>query len=327
MQINIKEITSIEIEAGAIRNQDQLNKFKSKYLGKNSTINKELKSLSIINNKEERKKRGKELNILKTKISDLISLTSNRIANEKVTNQKALSLDVTLPTNRNKVGAIHPISRSIDRIEKFFVSNGFTPCRGPEIEDSYHNFDALNIPIDHPTRSDTDTFYFDPNLMLRAHTSNVQIRAMLKMDPPLKIISAGRVYRNDYDRTHTPMFHQVEGLWIADNLNFSNLKYVVDAFIAYFFETDSEVRFRPSYFPFTEPSAEVDVKGKSGEWLEVLGCGMVHPNVLQAVNIDPEKYSGFAFGMGVERLTMLRYNVGDLRLFFENDLRFLKQFK
>ena len=190
----------------------------------------------------------------------------------------------------------------------------------------FHNFDALNIPANHPARADHDTFYFTPSTMLRTQTSGVQIRTMEVEKPPLRIISPGRVYRNDYDQTHTPMFHQVEGLMVDTDVSFTQLKGILEDFLTHFFEESLQVRFRPSYFPFTEPSAEVDVMGKDGKWLEVLGCGMVHPNVLKAVGIDPEKYTGFAFGMGVERLTMLRYGVTDLRAFFENDLRFLKQF-
>jgi phenylalanyl-tRNA synthetase alpha chain len=203
---------------------------------------------------------------------------------------------------------------------------GFSVKTGPEVEDGFHNFDALNIPANHPARADHDTFYFNPDVMLRTQTSGVQIRTMEVEEPPLRIISPGRVYRNDYDQTHTPMFHQVEGLMVDKNVSFAELKGILHDFLNNFFEQDLQVRFRPSYFPFTEPSAEVDVMGKNGKWLEVLGCGMVHPNVLRAVNIDPEVYTGFAFGMGVERLTMLRYEVNDLRAFFENDLRFLKQF-
>ncbi|MGL6003976.1 phenylalanine--tRNA ligase subunit alpha, partial [Aeromonas sobria] len=204
---------------------------------------------------------------------------------------------------------------------------GFKVARGPEIEDGFHNFDALNIPAHHPARTDHDTFYFNPDLMLRTHTSGVQIRTMQQQQPPIRIIAPGRVYRNDYDMTHTPMFHQVEGLLVDEHASFTELKGILHDFLRNYFEEDLTIRFRPSYFPFTEPSAEVDVMGKNGKWLEVLGCGMVHPNVLRSVGIDPEKYSGFAFGMGVERLTMLRYGVNDLRAFFENDLRFLKQFK
>jgi len=219
------------------------------------------------------------------------------------------------------------VTRTIERIERLFGELGFAVATGPEIEDDFHNFDALNIPAHHPARTDHDTFFFNPTLMLRTHTSGVQIRTMEQQQPPIRIIAPGRVYRNDYDMTHTPMFHQVEGLLVDEKASFTELKGILHDFLQNFFEEDLTIRFRPSYFPFTEPSAEVDVMGKNGRWLEVLGCGMVHPSVLRAVGIDPEKYSGFAFGMGVERLTMLRYGVNDLRSFFENDLRFLKQFK
>lgn len=239
----------------------------------------------------------------------------------------AETLDVSLPGRRMENGGMHPVSRTIVRIEHFFGELGFSVAIGPEIEDYYHNFDALNIPAHHPARADHDTFWFDATRLLRTQTSGVQIRTMKAQQPPIRIITPGRVYRNDYDQTHTPMFHQMEGLIIDTDISFTNLKGTLHDFLRNFFEEELQVRFRPSYFPFTEPSAEVDVMGKNGRWLEVLGCGMVHPNVLRNVGIDPEIYSGFAFGMGMERLTMLRYGVTDLRAFFENDLRFLKQFK
>ncbi|MBT9433106.1 phenylalanine--tRNA ligase subunit alpha [Candidatus Sodalis endolongispinus] len=239
----------------------------------------------------------------------------------------AETLDVSLPGRRMENGGLHPVSRTIARIEHFFGELGFSVATGQEIEDDYHNFDALNIPAHHSARADHDTFWFDATRLLRTQTSGVQIRTMKAQQPPIRIIAPGRVYRNDYDQTHTPMFHQMEGLIIDTDISFTNLKGTLHDFLRNFFEEDLQVRFRPSYFPFTEPSAEVDVMGKNGRWLEVLGCGMVHPNVLRNVGIDPEIYSGFAFGMGMERLTMLRYGVTDLRAFFENDLRFLKQFK
>lgn len=237
------------------------------------------------------------------------------------------TLDITLPGRRMENGGLHPVSRTIARIERFFSKLGFSVATGPEIEDDYHNFDALNIPLHHPARADHDTFRLDATRLLRTQTSGVQIRTMNEQRPPIRIIAPGRVYRNDHNHTHTPMFHQMEGLIIDTDISFTNLKGTLNNFLHHFFEKDLRTRFRPSYFPFTEPSAEIDVMGKNGCWLEVLGCGMVHPNVLRNVGIDSEIYSGFAFGMGMERLTMLRYGVTDLRTFFENDLRFLKQFK
>lgn len=237
------------------------------------------------------------------------------------------TIDISLGGRRMENGGLHPVTRTIDRIETFFAELGFSVVTGPEIEDDYHNFDALNIPTYHPARADHDTFWFDATRLLRTQTSGVQIRVMKDQTPPVRIIAPGRVYRNDYDQTHTPMFHQMEGLMIDQQISFTHLKGVIHDFLLHFFEDDLKIRFRPSYFPFTEPSAEVDVMGKNGKWLEVLGCGMVHPKVLRNVGVDPDKYSGFAFGMGIERLTMLRYGVTDLRAFFENDLRFLKQFK
>ena len=236
-------------------------------------------------------------------------------------------VDVSLPGRKVEIGGLHPVTITIERVTKFFSELGFSVESGPEIESDYYNFDALNIPKHHPARADHDTFWFNPELLLRTQTSGVQIRTMEKKQPPIRIMAPGRVYRNDYDQTHTPMFHQIELLYVDKNANFTELKGLLHDFLRAFFEEDLQVRFRPSYFPFTEPSAEVDVMGKNGKWLEVLGCGMVHPNVLRNVGIDPNEYSGFAVGMGVERLTMLRYNVTDLRAFFENDLRFLKQFK
>ncbi|HIV55501.1 MAG TPA: phenylalanine--tRNA ligase subunit alpha [Candidatus Anaerobiospirillum stercoravium] len=235
-------------------------------------------------------------------------------------------VDITLPSRHRDVGTLHPVTRTIERLTELFGSMGFEVVSGPEIEDDYHNFDALNLPPHHPARDSHDTFMFPNGLLLRSQTSSVQIRTMEKKAPPLRIVSPGRVYRNDYDMTHTPMFHQIEGLYVDRNVSFADLKGVLYEFLLKFFEEELEVRFRPSYFPFTEPSAEVDVRRKGGKWLEVLGCGMVHPNVLRNVGIDPEEFTGFAFGMGIERLTMLRYGVNDLRAFFENDLRFLKQF-
>ncbi|WP_324005226.1 phenylalanine--tRNA ligase subunit alpha [Aeromonas hydrophila] len=304
-----------------------LDEIRVKYLGKKGFFTEQMKGLGALS-AEERPAAGAVINHAKQQVQD--ALNERREALEiAVLNQKlaAETIDVSLPGRRIENGGLHPVTRTIERIERLFGEMGFKVARGPEIEDGFHNFDALNIPAHHPARTDHDTFYFNPDLMLRTHTSGVQIRTMEHQQPPIRIIAPGRVYRNDYDMTHTPMFHQVEGLLVDEHASFTELKGILHDFLRNYFEEDLTIRFRPSYFPFTEPSAEVDVMGKNGKWLEVLGCGMVHPNVLRSVGIDPEKYSGFAFGMGVERLTMLRYGVNDLRAFFENDLRFLKQFK
>ncbi|WOE68450.1 phenylalanine--tRNA ligase subunit alpha [Aeromonas allosaccharophila] len=304
-----------------------LDEIRVKYLGKKGFFTEQMKGLGALS-AEERPAAGAVINQAKQQVQD--ALNERREALEvAVLNQKlaAETIDVSLPGRRLENGGLHPVTRTIERIERLFGEMGFKVARGPEIEDGFHNFDALNIPAHHPARTDHDTFYFNPDLMLRTHTSGVQIRTMQQQQPPIRIIAPGRVYRNDYDMTHTPMFHQVEGLLVDEHASFTELKGILHDFLRNYFEEDLTIRFRPSYFPFTEPSAEVDVMGKNGKWLEVLGCGMVHPNVLRSVGIDPEKYSGFAFGMGVERLTMLRYGVNDLRAFFENDLRFLKQFK
>ncbi|GAB1131346.1 MAG: phenylalanine--tRNA ligase subunit alpha [Shewanella algae] len=296
------------------------------YLGKKGKITDMMKLMATLS-PQEKPAFGQKVNEAKQKVQQFLSQRIEGLkAAELEQKLQAEKIDVTLPGRRLDNGGLHPVTRTIERIESFFGELGFSVKQGPEVEDDYHNFDALNIPEHHPARADHDTFYFNPKVVLRTQTSGVQIRTMEVEKPPLRIISPGRVYRNDYDMTHTPMFHQVEGLLVDKNISFTNLKGTLHDFLRNFFEEDLEIRFRPSYFPFTEPSAEVDVKGKNG-WLEVLGCGMVHPNVLRGVGIDPDKYSGFAFGMGVERLAMLRYGVNDLRAFFENDLRFLKQFK
>ncbi|WP_323916908.1 phenylalanine--tRNA ligase subunit alpha [Aeromonas veronii] len=314
-------------EIEGVRDIATLDEIRVKYLGKKGFFTEQMKGLGALS-AEERPAAGAVINQAKQQVQD--ALNERREALEvAVLNQKlaAETIDVSLPGRRIENGGLHPVTRTIERIERLFGEMGFKVARGPEIEDGFHNFDALNIPAHHPARTDHDTFYFNPDLMLRTHTSGVQIRTMEHQQPPIRIIAPGRVYRNDYDMTHTPMFHQVEGLLVDEHASFTELKGILHDFLRNYFEEDLTIRFRPSYFPFTEPSAEVDVMGKNGKWLEVLGCGMVHPNVLRSVGIDPEKYSGFAFGMGVERLTMLRYGVNDLRAFFENDLRFLKQFK
>ena len=235
-------------------------------------------------------------------------------------------IDVSLPGRKTETGGLHPVTITINRVTKFFSELGFSVETGPEIESDYYNFDALNIPKHHPARADHDTFWFNPELLLRTQTSGVQIRTMEKMQPPIRIMAPGRVYRNDYDQTHTPMFHQIELLYVDKKANFTELKGLLHDFLRAFFEEDLQVRFRPSYFPFTEPSAEVDVMGKNGKWLEVLGCGMVHPNVLEACGIDSKKYSGFAFGMGIDRITMVKHKINNIRLLYDNDKRFLEQF-
>jgi phenylalanyl-tRNA synthetase alpha chain len=333
---NVQEEEVMELEAiieearSAVENANtpaELDAVRVAYMGKKGSITDLMKGLGKLSN-EERPAAGQKINLAKQEVQGLISVKlkaqQDAQLNEKLV---AESVDVTLPGRSRQIGNLHPVSRTIARIEAFFGDLGFEVKTGPEVEDGFHNFDALNIPANHPARADHDTFYFNPDMMLRTQTSGVQIRTMEAQKPPLRIISPGRVYRNDYDQTHTPMFHQIEGLMVDKKVSFAELKGVLHDFLNHFFEEEMTVRFRPSYFPFTEPSAEVDVMGKDGKWLEVLGCGMVHPNVLKAVNIDPEQYTGFAFGMGVERLTMLRYGVNDLRAFFENDLRFLKQFK
>lgn len=296
------------------------------FMGKKGRLTDLLKGLGKLS-AEERPAAGLKINVAKQAIQKAIGEKGDALKTAALNKQLAEeAIDVTLPGRTELPGNAHPVNRTIERIETFFGELGFAVKSGPEIEDGFHNFDALNIPANHPARADHDTFYFNPDMMLRTQTSGVQIRTMEAEKPPLRIISPGRVYRNDYDQTHTPMFHQVEGLMVDRDVSFAHLKGILHDFLHHFFEESLQIRFRPSYFPFTEPSAEVDVMGKNGQWLEVLGCGMVHPNVLKAVNIDPEEFTGFAFGMGVERLTMLRYGVTDLRAFFENDLRFLKQF-
>lgn len=327
---NLKQITE-QARAALDELQDKgidaLENFRVEYFGKKGHFTQLMQGLRDVL-PEERPAMGAKINEAKQAVLDILNAKKEQIEqaalNVKLEQER---IDVSLPGRKVEVGGLHPVSITIGRVTKFFSELGFSVESGPEIESDYYNFDALNIPKHHPARADHDTFWFNPELLLRTQTSGVQIRTMEKMQPPIRIMAPGRVYRNDYDQTHTPMFHQIELLYVDKNANFTELKGLLHDFLRAFFEEDLQVRFRPSYFPFTEPSAEVDVMGKNGKWLEVLGCGMVHPNVLRNVGIDPNEYSGFAVGMGVERLTMLRYNVTDLRSFFENDLRFLKQFK
>jgi len=299
---------------------------KARYLGKAGALTELLKSLGKLP-ATERPAAGAAINAAKVELEAALARRRDALGDAKLARQLAAeSLDVSLPGRGVGAGGLHPITRTLERIETLFRSLGFEVADGPEIEDDFHNFTALNMPEDHPSRSMHDTFYVEGGRVLRTHTSNVQIRYMETHRPPIKIIAPGRVYRVDSDATHSPMFHQVEGLWIAEDVTFADLKGVYTEFLRNFFERDDlKVRFRPSFFPFTEPSAEIDMSFGSG-WLEISGAGQVHPNVLRAVGIDPERYQGFAFGMGADRLAMLRYGVSDVREFFLNDLRFLRQF-
>jgi len=320
------------IVVGALRDFErcedaaELENTKARYLGKSGALTELLKGLAKLP-AEERPRAGAAINDAKARIETALVEQRDRLARLKVDRQLAAeALDVSLPGRGTSRSGLHPVSRTLRRIETLFKSLGFEVADGPEIEDDFHNFTALNTPENHPARSMHDTFYVEGGLVLRTHTSPIQVRYMEQHAPPIKIIAPGRVYRVDSDATHSPMFHQVEGLWIDEDVTFADLKGVFSEFLRRFFERDDlEVRFRPSFFPFTEPSAEIDMSFGEG-WLEIAGSGQVHPNVLRAVGIDPERYQGFAFGMGPDRLTMLRYGVNDLRLFYENDLRFLRQF-
>ena len=322
----------------AADNLDALDQIRVSYLGKKGELTSLLKTLGTLP-AEERKSAGQDINRAKQDVQQ--ALEARKESLKAATLQAKLAserIDVTLPGRGQSMGGLHPVTRTMQRIEELFSQLGFAVEQGPEIEDDYHNFEALNIPAHHPARAMHDTFYFDAQTLLRTHTSPVQVRHMETDKPPLRIIAPGRVYRCDSDLTHTPMFHQVEGLLVDREVSFSDLMGTLADFLKHFFEDDNlQTRFRPSYFPFTEPSSEVDIQcvmcggegcrvcGHSG-WLEILGCGMVHPNVFKAVGINNDEYTGYAFGMGVERLAMLRYGVNDLRLFFENDLKFLQQF-
>ncbi|NLD15104.1 MAG: phenylalanine--tRNA ligase subunit alpha [Gammaproteobacteria bacterium] len=322
----------------ATDNVQALEQLRVQFLGKKGDFTQLMKQLGSLS-AEERPKAGAVINAAKEQVQDALNsrkqLLEDAALNEKLASE---TLDVTLPGRGQQSGGLHPVTRTLERIEQFFTRIGYDVAEGPEVEDDYHNFEALNIPGHHPARAMHDTFYFNANMLLRTHTSPVQVRTMEAQQPPIRIVCPGRVYRCDSDITHSPMFHQVEGLLIDEDVNFADLKGTIEEFLRVFFEKDLAVRFRPSFFPFTEPSAEVDMQCvmcngdgcrvcKQTGWLEVMGCGMVHPNVLRMSGIDTEKYRGFAFGMGVERLAMLRYGVNDLRLFFDNDLRFLAQFR
>lgn len=330
-------VESALIAIAVSSDEKSLEQLRVDLLGKKGSLTELLKGLGKLA-AEERPAAGEKINQAKFQIQQALDARRDVLVQEALNRQlSSETVDVTLPGRRHGQGGLHPISRTIDRIQAIFKVAGYSVAVGPEIEDDYHNFGALNIPDHHPARAMHDTFYIDPATVLRTHTSPVQVRVMEESKPPYRMICPGRVYRCDSDITHTPMFHQVEGLLIDRQVSFADLRGTIEEFLQAFFEKDLAVRFRPSYFPFTEPSAEVDMacvmcEGKGCRvcshtgWLEVMGCGMVHPRVLEMSGVDSEEFTGFAFGMGVERLAMLRYGVNDLRLFFENDLRFLRQF-
>ena len=315
----------------------QLDDVRVKFLGKKGVISGQMKTLGKLS-AEERPKAGSKINEVRDCVADALEVKKSTLEFEAETHDLMRdAVDVTMPGCQQRVGGLHPVTRTLSRLDRLFTSLGYTVATGPEIEDDWHNFEALNIPSHHPARAMHDTFYFDDGRVLRTHTSPVQIRTMVSEEPPIRIVAPGRVYRCDSDLTHTPMFHQLEGLVVDKDISFADLKGTIITFLNRFFEVDLDVRFRPSYFPFTEPSAEVDVQCVMCEgsgcrvcshtgWLEVMGCGMVHPKVFEHTGIDTAVYTGFAFGMGIERLAMLRYGIGDLRLFYENDLQFLNQF-
>ena len=328
------EIESLSSQAladiASAQTPDALETLRVALLGKSGSITAQLKQLGTLP-ADQRKAAGEAINVARDAIA--AALSSRKVLLEDAALDARLAgenIDVTLPGRNPERGGLHPISRTLERIADIFGRLGYELADGPEIEDDWHNFEALNFPPHHPARAMHDTFYFGDGRLLRTHTSGVQVRYMGDHAPPLRMIAAGKVYRSDSDQTHSPMFHQVEGLLVDEHSTFADLKGTLAEFVRAFFERDFEMRFRPSYFPFVEPGAEVDIAWQqpdgSTRWLEVLGCGMVHPNVLRSCGIDPERYTGFAFGLGVERFAMLRYGVNDLRAFFENDVRFLKQF-
>ncbi|MGM0631946.1 MAG: phenylalanine--tRNA ligase subunit alpha [Pseudomonadota bacterium] len=333
-------VTLLQEALDAVReaaDERSLEQVRVDYLGKKGQLTALLKTLGKLP-AEERPRAGEAINQAKREVQDAIEARKQVLADVALEQQLAgETVDVTLPGRKQSRGGLHPVTQTLARIERIFAAAGYEVAEGPEIEDEYHNFEALNIPSHHPARAMHDTFYVEPGTVLRTHTSPVQVRTMEKGKPPFRMICPGRVYRCDSDITHTPMFHQVEGLVVDQGVSFADLKGTLEDFLQAFFETELAVRFRPSYFPFTEPSAEVDMscvmcEGKGCRvcshtgWLEVLGCGMVHPRVLEMSGVDSDRFSGFAFGIGVERMAMLRYGVNDLRLFFENDLKFLRQF-
>ncbi|MDT8321751.1 MAG: phenylalanine--tRNA ligase subunit alpha [Xanthomonadales bacterium] len=327
---DLQERALAEIEASD--DLQQLDEVRVRFLGKKGAVTAQLKQLGGME-PGQRKAFGQAVNAARDAINGAVS--ARREALESLALERKLReewVDVTLPGRGERHGGLHPVTRAMERAVAIFNKLGFDVATGPEVEDDHYNFEALNFPPHHPARAMHDTFYFGDGRLLRTHTSPVQIRVMEQSEPPYRIIAPGKVYRSDSDQTHTPMFHQIEGLLVAEGVSMADLKGVLHAFVNAFFERSLAMRFRPSYFPFTEPSAEVDIGWEKGDgsapgWLEILGCGMVHPNVLRACGVDPEKYTGYAFGMGVERLAMLRYGVTDLRQFFDNDLEFLRQFQ
>lgn len=318
LELALKEVA----EAGDERSLDEV---RIRYLGKWGKVTERLKQVGSLP-EADRPAAGQAVNQAKQQVQEAVDRRKTELQQQGLTERlDREKIDVTLPARGQSAGGLHPVTLTLQEIERLFVEIGFAVVDGPEIEDDYHNFAALNIPEHHPARAMHDTFYCNADLLLRTHTSNVQIRYMNDAEPPLRVIAPGRVYRCDSDMTHTPMFHQVEGIMVDEGVTFAHLKWVLEEFAEHIFGAGVDTRFRPSYFPFTEPSAEVDILGDNG-WLEILGCGMVHPAVLENVGIDSRRYTGFAFGMGVERIAMLRYGVTDIRMFFDNDLRFLRQF-
>jgi phenylalanyl-tRNA synthetase alpha chain len=327
MQALTKLVEAAASQIDAATDLAALDAVRVAYLGKKGELTSRAKGVSKLP-VNDRPAAGQEINKAKQDLQSQINARRESLENAALeTKLVGDAVDVTLPGRGKSIGGRHPVMRAMVRIEKIFRDAGFGVRSGPEIEDDFHNFTALNFPENHPARALHDTFFFPGGKLLRTHTSPVQIRSMVEEGVPLRIIAPGRVYRCDSDQTHTPMFHQVEGLVVDRGVSLANLKAVLHQFVESYFEREAELRFRASYFPFTEPSAEVDILWDQGKWLEILGCGMVHPNVLETAGIDSEEFTGYAFGMGVERLAMLRYGVSDLRTFFENDLRFLRQFR
>lgn len=323
--MNVVEIRDLALaQVSSAENHTKLEETRVALLGRKGSITTMLRSLGELP-KDQRPIVGAQVNAAKHSIEEAIAVRREELDTISSNTPKLDAVDITLPGRTQHRGSLHPITQTFNAIEEIFVRSGYDVVHGPEIEDDYHNFEALNIPEHHPARAMHDTFYLTDGMVLRTHTSPVQVRTMESQNPPIRIICPGRVYRRDFDRTHTPMFHQVEGLVVDKSISFADLKGTVTSFIEAFFERKVELRFRPSYFPFTEPSAEVDVMGEDG-WSEVMGCGVVHPNVLSMSAIDPREYSGFAFGFGVDRLAMLKFGVTDLRVLFDNDIRFLQQF-